>query len=599
MASSTATNLAGGVKGSIPYQSNPGLTTFLGIGAQNQLLSVNASGVPAWVNRDTLSVTTASFAQDVLGGAKGSILYQNAVDDTVFLAIGTENQILTVNASGVPEWVNRDTLSVTSADNLTGGAVGSIPYQNSVNDTVFLSIGSENQVLTVGSNGKPTWSGNVNQSNTSLTSTTATNLAGGVKGSIPYQSNPGLTTFLGIGLENQILKVSAEGIPFWSDTAGAAGSAADADKLDGLNSTQFLRSDVGDTWAATDGPLIITTPTGALGNNTGQVNTLQVYQATLNTDAYMTFHIGSDYAVHFGLDGTTNDLFVGGWSAGAVKNKILHLGNTSSTDVTFDVVRAKQFYDSENSNYSWNPNTSDAHRFNTPSGWLDLGPMNSSYCHFQTDRDLFYFNKTIDVDGSVRLYDDNANRFDLGTLVLRGASPTVYLRDTNNNSAMLHCTSDLFYILRGGNDTETWSQVNSQWPAYWNLTNNHMFAGGDINAVGEVTAYYSDRRLKTNVKPLENALEKVEKLNGITYNPNDLAESFGYDKSTNLVGLFADEVESVLPEAVKNAPFDRDENGNSKSGENYKTVQYERLIPLLIEAIKELSEEVKQLKSKQ
>jgi ribosomal protein S10 len=78
-----------------------------------------------------------------------------------------------------------------------------------------------------------------------------------------------------------------------------------------------------------------------------------------------------------------------------------------------------------------------------------------------------------------------------------------------------------------------------------------------------------------------------------------LAESFGYDKSTNLVGLFADEVESVLPEAVKNAPFDRDENGNSKSGENYKTVQYERLIPLLIEAIKELSEEVKQLKSKQ
>ena len=55
----------------------------------------------------------------------------------------------------------------------------------------------------------------------------------------------------------------------------------------------------------------------------------------------------------------------------------------------------------------------------------------------------------------------------------------------------------------------------------------------------------------------------------------------------------------VLPEIVDLAPFDTDfETGESKSGEDYMTVDYEKLTPLLIEAIKELSEEIKTLKEK-
>ena len=64
------------------------------------------------------------------------------------------------------------------------------------------------------------------------------------------------------------------------------------------------------------------------------------------------------------------------------------------------------------------------------------------------------------------------------------------------------------------------------------------------------------------------------------------------------VGVIAQQVKEVLPEAIKPAPFDIDENGNSISGENYLTVQYEKLVPLLIEAIKELREEVRELRSK-
>jgi hypothetical protein len=123
---------------------------------------------------------------------------------------------------------------------------------------------------------------------------------------------------------------------------------------------------------------------------------------------------------------------------------------------------------------------------------------------------------------------------------------------------------------------------------------------GEIRATNSITSYYSDERLKTNIELISNALEKVMSLRGVTYNSNQLAESFGYTSKESQVGVLAGDVQKVLPEAVKPAPFDIiriDENTEvSRSGENYQTVQYEKLVPLLIEAIKELNNEIKQLK---
>ena len=84
----------------------------------------------------------------------------------------------------------------------------------------------------------------------------------------------------------------------------------------------------------------------------------------------------------------------------------------------------------------------------------------------------------------------------------------------------------------------------------------------------------------------------------MTYNSNDLAESYGYTDRSQQVGVIAQEVKAVLPQVIKPAPFDTDSEGNSKSGENYMTVQYEKLVPLLIEAIKELTAKVNDLESK-
>jgi hypothetical protein len=121
---------------------------------------------------------------------------------------------------------------------------------------------------------------------------------------------------------------------------------------------------------------------------------------------------------------------------------------------------------------------------------------------------------------------------------------------------------------------------------------------GAIYATGNITAFFSDKRLKTVSGKIENALDKVAKLSGVYYTFNDTAKSFGYDSDEEQVGVIAQEVEAVLPQIVKAAPFDLDENNNSKSGENYKTVQYERLVPLLIEAINELQAKVKALEAK-
>ncbi len=361
-----------------------------------------------------------------------------------------------------------------------------------------------------------------------------------------------------------------------------------------------------------------------LGTNTGSTNFPVSRSYSYGT--LINFGANSSARAQVYISHAGNDLiFRGGWGTGSWQtwNKVLTDQNftsyampTSSSASNSVDIRAPIFYDSDNTSYFWNPNTSSAHRLQTPSGYLDLGPMNTGFCHFQTDRATFYFNRNIDVDGQFRIYGDTNNRLFQGGMVLRGSSPTIYFRDTDQNSAMLHNNSNLFYILRGGNDSESWTQVGGQWPCYWNLTNNDMVAGRNISAVGEITAYASDRRLKENFRNINSALDKVLGLTGYIFDWNDKVEELNFNPRVKKddIGFIAQEVEKVLPQAVTHAPFDReyvlDETGGatsdtkSKSGEDYLTVKYELITPLLVEAIKEqqiiieeLRKDIEELKS--
>ena len=119
---------------------------------------------------------------------------------------------------------------------------------------------------------------------------------------------------------------------------------------------------------------------------------------------------------------------------------------------------------------------------------------------------------------------------------------------------------------------------------------------GKIDASNDIVAYSSDKRLKENILPINGALGKISKLSGFTYNWNDKAkEEADFNTNERLVGVFAQDVKEVLPEAVKLAPFDNDGSDVSKSGENYLTVQYEKIVPLLIEGMKEQQAQIDEL----
>jgi hypothetical protein len=121
---------------------------------------------------------------------------------------------------------------------------------------------------------------------------------------------------------------------------------------------------------------------------------------------------------------------------------------------------------------------------------------------------------------------------------------------------------------------------------------------GYIVATQDIEAFYSDMRLKTIVGPLDNALEKVNSLTGFKFKSNETAQVLGYDGDIVHIGVSAQEVEKILPEIIRSAPI----NGNIEGGGDYKTLNYSKLVPLLIEAIKELTTKVnvleKQLEKK-
>jgi len=491
---------------------------------------------------------------------------------------------------------------------------------------------------------------------------------------------------------------------------GSAATATDSTKLPTAGGT-MTGLIVGRTSASTD--VNVANDTGsfsAMGNTT--------------TIASMSFHRSAAFAINVGL-GTDNVFRIGGWSA---SNNCLQI-NGSGTVTALADFRAPIFYDSNNTAYYADPNSAsrlssilvgggEALLYENSTHYLTVRTgATPNYKYFRFDTNGYLYGQSggfIAEAGDMRapiFYDQNDTtvRWDGGTFVLRSASPTVYFRDTDHNSAMIHVNSNIFYVLRGGNDTETWTTVGSgSWPLEINLTNNNAQFGGIVTAItdmrspifydsnntayytnpastsvlsslalggatstpqgalwisgeiwisgngnrvafttdgstdstpnasvrgstndlivqnwsgsvsqdnfyvfgasrdaaaaGNITAYYSDERLKTKTGLIDNALDKVLSLEGFTYIENELARSVGYNNQKQQVGLSAQKVKAVLPEAVALAPFDYDPQDDgtiiSKSGEDYLTVDYSRLVPLLIEAIKEQQAHINRLEQK-
>jgi hypothetical protein len=184
-----------------------------------------------------------------------------------------------------------------------------------------------------------------------------------------------------------------------------------------------------------------------------------------------------------------------------------------------------------------------------------------------------------------------------GVFALTGSGAT-----TSNSTGMR--LSENYGAVWNGADGATWhhQMINGSYLCGFNA-NGGNFGNGNYYGTGNITAYYSDERLKTKTRCIDNALQKVLSLEGFIYIENEIAKSVGYKNNKEQVGLSAQKVQKVLPEAVSIAPFDMQgiaETGEivSKSGKNYLTVDYSRIVPLLVEAIKELEGQIAELKAK-
>lgn len=162
----------------------------------------------------------------------------------------------------------------------------------------------------------------------------------------------------------------------------------------------------------------------------------------------------------------------------------------------------------------------------------------------------------------------NSQIFDNGTSVgINTATPNAIYRlevngafkSTSVNTGAVDCTS---VTTNNGNITMGTGDLSCE----------------NVNATGDVTAFFtSDRRLKNNITPITSPLEKLMQISGVNFEWDETLQDL--HKGTD-VGVIAQEIETVLPEAVTTRV-----NG-------YKAVNYEKVIPLLVEAIKELQEKL-------
>lgn len=119
---------------------------------------------------------------------------------------------------------------------------------------------------------------------------------------------------------------------------------------------------------------------------------------------------------------------------------------------------------------------------------------------------------------------------------------------------------------------------------------NDLYAKGNINADGEITAYASDKRLKENIESVKDPLNKILQLSGVKFDWNQLSRDLGFKPTVekNDTGFVAQNVEDTIPNAVRPAPFNND----------YKTVVIEKIVPYLVESIKILNKRVQDLEQK-
>ena len=212
-------------------------------------------------------------------------------------------------------------------------------------------------------------------------------------------------------------------------------------------------------------------------------------------------------------------------------------------------------------------------------GQLQIGAGNTTYSHFYTDRSRYYFNRSITVDMSSSLEYTISSYKSSGDTA--SSDPYDFIITTaqakytdSSTGAKMKLKSDT------SSNSDNAVEIKGNFAVLASADSGQV---GFIRAASDIIAFASsDKRLKDNIKTISNPISKILQISGYTFNWNEKQDTYkGQD-----VGVVAQEIEKVLPEIVEER-----ENG-------YKAVKYEKIVPLLIEAIKDQQKQINELKNK-
>ena len=152
---------------------------------------------------------------------------------------------------------------------------------------------------------------------------------------------------------------------------------------------------------------------------------------------------------------------------------------------------------------------------------------------------------------------------------------------------------------------EIWNSGTPYTPTSNNITinnNNDVLITGNLLVTGDITAFYSDERLKDKTEDIKDVLPILDNIDTFKYKNNELANSLGFNNDNQQIGLSAQQIREYYPELIELAPFDTTfDNLNNKksiSGNEYLTIKYDRLVPILLQGIKELNNKNKILEER-
>ena len=339
----------------------------------------------------------------------------------------------------------------------------------------------------------------------------------------------------------------------WNSGNDGSGSGLDADLLDGVQGASYLRSDTSDTFS---GQLDVSNNSGVTGSSAPgytQVN-IELITSSNNVPA-ISFHRGGYSATT--LYEFSGELYVNAWIARAQTGLLLSSGNIGS--------------------YAWTSS-------NDGSGsGLDADSVDGVHASNIPHRNTGYyrhFNWIEWRDTGAGLYWSNSTGS--GWHIYPESTGNMRFRSGNSGAGAIRCNtngSDRNYIYWNNSNQVGFLTTSGGWA--FKCDNS-----GNVTATGNVTAY-SDIRLKTDIEPIESALERVSKLQGIEYTR----------KSTGVreMGFIAQDVIGHEPTLVDVMDCSTTED---ESLPDMHVMKYQNAVALLVEAIKEQQTQIDELKTK-